>query len=108
MSDAPPDLVVGDNPGERRYEARLGDQVVGYSEYELDSRAITFVHTEVDPAFEGRGFGSRLAGGVLDDARARGLRVRVRCPFILAWIRRHSEYRDLLKTGREPQTEPEP
>jgi len=33
------------------------------------------VHTEVAPSAEGKGVGSRLVAGALDDIRARGLRV---------------------------------
>ncbi len=90
------DLEIVDNPAEHRFEARLDGQVVGISEYELDDRTITFHHTETDEAFEGRGFGSRLAAGALDAVRGRDIRVRSRCPFITAYIRRHREYQDLL------------
>jgi predicted GNAT family acetyltransferase len=91
-------VVVADNPERRRFEARLGDEAVGFSAYRLDGDHITFTHTEVDPAVEGRGIGSRLARGVLDDARSRGLAVTVECPFIGAWLRRHEkEYADLRR-----------
>jgi predicted GNAT family acetyltransferase len=68
---------------------------VGFSAYRLVSDGIIFTHTEVDPAFEGRGIGSRLAAGALDDVRARGLRMTVKCPFIAAYLRRHPEYGDI-------------
>jgi predicted GNAT family acetyltransferase len=95
---APPDdLEIVDNPDESRYEARLGGRVVGISQYELGDRRITFLHTEVDPSVEGRGIGSRLARGVLADARARNLGVTALCPFIAAFLRRHhGEYDDLV------------
>jgi predicted GNAT family acetyltransferase len=95
---APPDdLEIVDNPDESRYEARLGGRVVGISQYELGDRRITFLHTEVDPSVEGRGIGSRLARGVLADARRRGLGVTALCPFIAAFLRRHQgEYEDLV------------
>lgn len=93
-----PDIVVEDNPIESRYEARIGDRVVGISEYELPDEAgpIVFVHTEVMPDAEGQGVGSRLARGALEDVRRRRLGVVADCPFIAAYIRRHPEYRDLL------------
>ena len=97
------DLVVVDEPSQQRYVAKLGDRVVGFAEYRnVRGRTILF-HTEVDPSVEGRGVGSRLASGVLDDLRARGRRVTIKCPFIAAYVARHPEYADLpieAPTGR--------
>ncbi len=55
-----------------------------------------FTHTEVFPEFEGKGVGSRLATGALDDVRARGLKLTPQCPFISAYIKRHPAYADLV------------
>jgi predicted GNAT family acetyltransferase len=90
------ELRVVDNPAEARYETLVGDQVAGIVTYRLRPGQIVFLHTEVLPAFEGRGIGSRLAAGVLDDARARGLSVVPRCPFIAGYIRRHAAYAELV------------
>jgi uncharacterized protein len=89
-------LRVVDNPADNRYEAVLGDRVVGFSEYRPATGRRIFTHTEVDPEFEGRGVGSQLAKGVLDDVRARGLMASVHCPFISAYIERHHEYDDIV------------
>ncbi|MBA2718296.1 MAG: N-acetyltransferase [Chloroflexi bacterium] len=97
-SAAVADLVVEDNPEESRYEAWLGDRVVGIAEYELvdDSGPIVFVHTEVLPDAEGMGVGRGLARGALDDVRRRGLRIELQCPFFSGYIERHPEDADLL------------
>jgi uncharacterized protein len=97
-STATDELVVEDNPEESRFEARLGDRIVGIAEYELpdDQGPITFTHTEVLPDVEGQGVGGRLARTALDDVRRRGLRVIVECPFIASWVRRHRDYDDLI------------
>jgi predicted GNAT family acetyltransferase len=50
----------------------------------------------VNPAYEGRGFGSRLAEAALDDARRQALAVVPLCPFIAWYIEQHPEYRDLV------------
>jgi predicted GNAT family acetyltransferase len=96
MASPSDEIRVVDNPAEQRYEARLGDHVVGVSEYERDGDRLIFVHTEVDPTFEGKGVGGRLAAGALDDARARGLAVNAECPFISAYLKRHREYADIV------------
>ena len=61
---------------------------------------IVLVHTEVAPAVEGRGVGSRLVSAALDDIRARGLRLVPICPFVRAYLGRHPEYADLLARPR--------
>ncbi len=96
MTDVADELHVADNPVEQRYEARLGDRVVGVSEYEVRDDRIVFVHTEVDPSVEGLGVGSRLAQGALDDVRRRSLKIVVECPFIAMWLKRHRGYADLI------------
>lgn len=92
------DLVVEDNPEESRYEAWLGDRMVGIAEYELpdESGPIVFVHTEVLPGAEGMGVGRGLARAALDDVRRRGLRLVAECEFIAGFLKRHPEDRDLL------------
>jgi uncharacterized protein len=57
---------------------------------------ITFTHTEVPPALEGHGIGSALVRGALDAARAQGLKVVAKCPFVSAYIAKHPEFADLL------------
>jgi predicted GNAT family acetyltransferase len=89
---------VVDNPGARRFEAYVDEALAGFAEYELHPDRIVFIHTEVDPAFEGRGVGSQLAAGALDAVRERGLRVIPRCPFIAGYLSRHQEYADLLRS----------
>jgi uncharacterized protein len=92
------ELVVEDNPEESRYEAWLGDRMVGIAEYELADEAgpIVFVHTEVLPGAEGMGVGRGLARGALDDVRRRGLHLIAECEFIAGFLKRHPEDRDLI------------
>jgi uncharacterized protein len=96
LPDDADNLLVADNPDAHRYEARLGGRVIAFSHYRLLGDRIVFVHTETDPAYEGRGFASRLVRGALDDTRARGLRVTAKCPYVAAWLQRHPDYQDLL------------
>jgi uncharacterized protein len=97
VADDTAEVSVADNPAANRYEVSVDGKVVGFSAYVLRPDRVIFTHTEVDPALEGRGIGSRLARGALDDARTRGLRVTPRCPFIAAYVRRHPEYEDLVR-----------
>lgn len=88
--------VIADNPDRHRYEIRVDDQLAGYVQYRRRPGLIAFIHTEVDPTFEGRGVGSQLVAGVLDAARSEGVRVLPFCPFVNGYIERHSEYAPLV------------
>ena len=92
------DAVVADNPQRHRFELHVGETVAGFAAYRLEPDRVVFTHTEIDPAFEGQGLGSRLAAGALDAVRARGLAIVPQCPFIAAYVKRHPEYQDLVVT----------
>ena len=91
------DVVVTDHPEQSRYEARVGDTLAGFAQYQLTSELIVFTHTEVGDAFEGQGVGSALVQQALDHVRAGGSRkVLPLCPFVKGWISRHRDYVDLV------------
>jgi predicted GNAT family acetyltransferase/glutaredoxin len=92
----PEDAVVVNVSGANRYELLLDGRRIGLLAYHRRKNRIALTHTEVAPACEGRGFGSRLAAAALDDAREQGLAVMPLCPFIAGYIDRHPEYRDLV------------
>ena len=78
-----------------RYELDAdGHTAVAY--YERAGDVITLTHTEVPQELSGRGIGSRLARGVLDDIRAAGIKVVAKCPFMAGYIAKHPEYADLV------------
>jgi predicted GNAT family acetyltransferase len=91
-TDGTPDFDLTDNAERHRWELRDGDEVIAYAEYRAGPGRMIFTHTVVQPEYEGRGIGSRIARSVLDDAVARGLRITPRCPFIRSYIERHPEY----------------
>lgn len=89
-------VTVADNSDRHRYEAKTGGTVAGVANYRLQDGVITFVHTEVNPAYEGKGVAAKLVRAALDDVRARDLKVVPLCPFVKAAFARHKEYQDLL------------
>jgi uncharacterized protein len=96
------DVETRDNPSQLRYELLVDGQVRGTILYRRLPDAVALVHTDVDPGLEGRGLGARLVAGALDDIRARGLHVVPICPFVLSYLDRHPEYRDLVVADEEP------
>lgn len=90
-------MEVTNNTEANRYEIRVDGTLAGFAEYMLSNGLITFTHTEIEPAFEGKGVGSTLVKEALDDVRAVGeRRVLPLCPFVKAYILRHPDYKDLL------------
>lgn len=90
------DTEVVDRPERNRFEILADGKVAGTATYALREKTITFSHTEVDDAYEGKGIGSTLVKAALDSARERGLTVRPACPFVKAYIERHPDYQDLV------------
>jgi predicted GNAT family acetyltransferase len=93
MSD---EVTVTEDADAGRFDATIDGRPAGHLAYRVADGRMTVPHTEVDPAFEGKGVGSRLAVAALDAARARGLAVVPRCPFLRAYIDRHPDYADLV------------
>ncbi len=86
---------IVDNNAAHRYELDI-DGHIAAAYYELSGNVITFTHTEVPTELGGKGIGSKLVKGALDQVRARGLRVVAQCPFVKAYIGKHPEYADLV------------
>lgn len=83
------------NPGASRYELRV-DGHTAIADYQEGAGSLAFTHTEVPAEMQGRGVGSVLIRGALDDAQRRGVRVAPVCPFVADFVRDHPEYHDLL------------
>jgi predicted GNAT family acetyltransferase len=87
---------VINNKAHHRYELTVEGHLAA-TYYKLDGNVITFVHTEVPAELGGKGVGSRLVKGALDQVRAAGLKVVAECTFVKGWIGKHADYQDLLK-----------
>jgi uncharacterized protein len=90
--------TILNNTAEERYELCQNGMLAGYAAYKLQPGSITLTHTEVMKEFEGQGVASKLATTVLNDARKRDLKVVPECPFMAGYIRKHTEYQDLVKS----------
>jgi predicted GNAT family acetyltransferase len=87
---------VRDNEEKRRFELVV-DGHMAFAAYQASPGVVTFTHTESPKELAGKGVGSKLARGALDQVRARGLKAVARCPFIAGFIQKNPDYQDLLK-----------
>lgn len=96
MTDNPsPPPGVVDNSERRRFE--LTEQgLTAFADYRLHDGRLTIPHVEAPVALRGTGAAGRLMTGVLEIARAQGLKVVPLCPYAAAFIKRHPEYQDLV------------
>jgi predicted GNAT family acetyltransferase len=86
---------IRDNTALHRFELDAdGGTALAY--YRREPGVIIFTHVEVPYEISGQGIGSRLVRELLDRARAEGLKVVPRCPFVAAYMARHREYDDLV------------
>lgn len=93
--------TVRDSTALHRYELLLGGELVGDLMYRTKDDVVTLIHTEIASRLKGRGLGEQLVAGALDDIRTRGLHIVPLCPFVAAYIRRHPEYDDLVRSRGE-------
>jgi predicted GNAT family acetyltransferase len=88
--------AVTDNPDQSRYELHVDGELAGWADYRPAGESVIVAHTELLPAFEGRGLGGLLVRETLERIRAGGKTVLPTCPFAHAYIRRHPEYVELV------------
>ena len=84
------DAKIEHVPERGRFEASL-DGRHGHLQYRVQPGVMTIVHTEVDPALEGRGVAGALVRAALDQARANALKVDPVCDYARSYIERHPE-----------------
>ena len=88
--------VVRDNKAQHRFEMDAGDDTaVAYYSARAGRHHLHPHRSARGPA--GPGIASRLMRGVLEAARAQGLKVVPRCSFVAAYLARHPEFNDLLR-----------
>ncbi len=87
--------MIRNNRERNRYELTV-DGHIAHADYKIEGTTITFTHTLVPPALEGKGIASRLIAHALADARDQDLSVIPKCPFVAAYIEKHPEWANLL------------
>jgi predicted GNAT family acetyltransferase len=86
----PSELRIEHNRAAGRFEARIEGWLCR-CDYLMVGGVMHLVHTEVAPALEGHGIAAALVRAALDWAAGEGLKVRPRCSYVRAYMRRHPE-----------------
>lgn len=80
---------------ERRYTIAVAGQDVGIADFADRGHQRVFHHTEIDPAFGGRGLATLLLEDALNAARADGKRIVPVCSMVVTVLKKHPEYYDI-------------
>lgn len=80
---------------DNRFEVDLGKEKAILI-YMIKAGLFILLHTEVPPAFEGRGIAAQMARAALAYAKNEGLKVRSYCSYTTHFIEKHPEYQDLI------------
>ena len=78
-----------------RYTIAVEGKDVGLADFYDRGEQRVFHHTEIDPAFGGRGLATILVEEALDAARADGKRIVPMCSMVATVLKKHPEYDDI-------------
>ncbi|HXB08596.1 MAG TPA: GNAT family N-acetyltransferase [Puia sp.] len=93
MEKQPYDVI--DNRQRQQFQVEVDGEIASL-EYRFHDQALVLMHTEVPERLGGRGIGTALAAAAFDYAQKHQLKVKVYCPFVKIYLRRHPEFNSLL------------
>jgi uncharacterized protein len=83
------------NASKQRFEIDAEGQI-SLLEYKFKNHRLFLTHTEVPPALERHGLGTKLAHAALEYARQNSLAVVAICPFVQEYVSSHPEYQSFV------------
>jgi predicted GNAT family acetyltransferase len=93
MTQAAP--AIRDNVEASRFELEEGG-LTAFADYHRQGDRVVITHVESPLPLRGTGAAGRLMTGLLEATRAKGEKVTPLCSYAVAFMRRHSEYDDLV------------
>ncbi|MDY0907963.1 GNAT family N-acetyltransferase [Microbacterium sp. CFBP9034] len=90
MTDTTDEITVVRNDEDTRYEVHVGDVLAGFTTFRVDRQGrYLYPHTEVDPAFRGRGLAQQVVAEAMADSARRGETVVPHCPVVVKYLQDH-------------------
>jgi hypothetical protein len=87
--------TITNNKERQQFQMALDGEIASL-EYRLNDGVLVLMHTEVPDKLGGHGIASALAEYAFNYARAAGLPVKIYCPFVLAWVKKHPQQQDIV------------
>lgn len=91
-------LELNDNVTDDRFEMNV-DGYTAIIEYKQYPGKIALLHTEVPPELEGKGAATAIIEKTLAHIEKNNLKLIPLCPLVVAYIKRHPEWKRLLADG---------
>jgi len=91
------DYPVLNNELQQQFEVHAEGEVA-VLQYRFHEGLIWLMHTEVPKIMEGKGIASVLARYGLEWAKENNMKVKVLCPFVAIYLKRHPEYNAIVVT----------
>ncbi|RTL60240.1 MAG: N-acetyltransferase [Sphingobacteriales bacterium] len=88
------------NDSLNRFEMKVGEHLAIIEYKELPGK-IALLHTEVEPALEGKGAGTAIVEKTLDYIEKNNLKLIPLCPLVVAYIKRHPEWNRIVAAHDE-------
>ncbi len=78
--------------------ARYNNEPAGMMTYSIaDASLIIIDHTEVEPAYNGKGVGKQMLYKIVEMAREKNIKIIPLCPFAASVFRKAVDIKDVLK-----------
>jgi uncharacterized protein len=90
--------IVNNNEKTQRFEIHEAGELA-YLEYRYFKNDIALMHTFVPEVLEGKGIASTLAHYALEWAKEHQKPEIVYCPFVVAYLKKHTEYNSIIDTN---------
>ncbi len=84
-----------------RSAAYKDGKLIGECEFEVSGKIWTIVHTGVRPAYQGQGIAKKLLKKVIDEARAKQIKIIPLCSYADKIMTEKEEYKDVLKNIKQ-------
>ena len=79
-----------------RFTISVDGRPAGFTQFADRDGQRVFFHTEVDDEYEGRGLGMIVVGKAVEATKGAGLHVVPVCKLVAAYLKKHSEFGDIV------------
>lgn len=78
--------------------ARENDKTAGMMTYSIAGTGLIIIdHTQVEPAYHGKGVGKQMLYKIVEMARDKNIKIVPLCPFAASMFKKLDEIKDVLK-----------